>query len=77
MTPKPKVSSADIPREWVDLVREIVQRDGRALRGPAERATIEVKSLRTNQWEPLMLWSSVMEFETTEDRDQILHLITG
>lgn len=77
MTPKPKVSSADIPREWIDIVREIVHREGRALRGPLERATIEVKSLRDNSWSPLMLFSSVMEFSTIEDRDMVLQQITG
>lgn len=69
---KPTITADAVPDEWCDLVREIVQREGRALRGPVDRPTIEVKSLSTNKWAPLMLWSSAMAFETIADRDAVL-----
>lgn len=69
---KNAITAEEVPEEWVMIVRELIQREGRALRGPVDRPTIEVKSLTTNQWAPLMLFSSAMSFETIADRDAVL-----
>lgn len=69
---KNTITAEEVPDDWVMVVRELIQREGRALRGPVDRPTIEVKSLTTNQWSPLMLWSSAMAFETIADRDKVL-----
>lgn len=72
MTKKATITADVVPDDWVAVVRELVQREGRALRGPVDRPAIEVKSLTTNKWGPVMLFSSVMEFETIADRDAVL-----
>jgi hypothetical protein len=45
----PAITFADLPPEWIEERREIVARDGYALRAGAT-FTIEVKSLTTNRW---------------------------
>lgn len=69
---KGTITADVVPDEWIVVVRELIQREGRALRGPVDRPTIEVKSLRNNSWGPVMLFSSAMAFETIADRDVIL-----
>lgn len=69
---KNAIAAEEVPDDWILVVRELIQREGRALRGPADRATIEVKSLRNNSWGPVMLFSSAMAFETIADRDVVL-----
>lgn len=57
--------------EWTEYMREIVQREGRAVRkGPAN--TIEAKSLKTNDWLSLPLPNSKPHFNTTAERDAAL-----
>ena len=77
MSEKHTLVAADVPPEWIAVVREIIQREGRALRGPADRAIIESKCLRTNAWRPVLLFSSAAAFSTTADRDAVLKQITG
>ncbi len=69
---KNAITAEAVPDEWIAVVRELIQREGRALRGPVDRPTIEVKSLHTNRWSPVMLFSSAMAFETIADRDAVL-----
>ena len=72
-----------VPAEWIELRREIIQRDGYALRA-GDGNSIEVKSLtpreqmaerdplRTNAWCPLALPGGAVNFRTAEDRDAVL-----
>lgn len=75
--PHPQVEASAIPEEWPPMIREIVQREGRAIRGGAERNTIEIKSLTDNTWGELMLPGNGVEFTTAEERDIILAKING
>lgn len=77
MTEKHTLAASEVPPEWCAVVREIVQREGRAMRGPADRAVIESRCLRTNVWRPLLLFSSATHFTTIADRDAVLKQITG
>ena len=45
----PPITFADLPPEWIEERREIVARDGYALRAGCG-LNIEVKSLTTNRW---------------------------
>lgn len=76
MSAKPITTAEAIPEDWPAIVREIVQRDGYAIRAKADTASIEVKSLRTNRWLPLFLPGSGTVFESLILRDEILRKIT-
>ena len=67
---------SDIPADWPATVREIVRRDGQAVRAGAGNS-IEVKSLNTNQWLCLQLPNGAKHFATPEARDAILGQILG
>jgi hypothetical protein len=71
-----KAQLTDIPADWPALVREIVRRDGQAVRAGAGNS-IEVKSLTTNQWLCLQLPGGAKSFATPEVRDAILAQILG
>lgn len=77
MTPKPPITADQIPIQWIEDVRAAVQRDGQPLRAHATLPMIEAKSLRTNQWMPLMLHGSGTLFASTEERDRVLKEIVG
>lgn len=74
---KPPLTASDVPPEWIALVRDIIVREGRAVRGPADRPVIEVKGLRDNSWRSLKLYSSAHAFATTADRDAVLKQLVG
>lgn len=57
--------------EWTEFMREIVQRERHAVRA-GEGATIEAKSLRTDQWLALNLPNGKPQFPTNTERDQAL-----
>lgn len=71
-TPSPTVlaSLADITPEWIAERREIIHRDGYAVR--AGRGTIEVKSLHTNEWLVLQLPHNARCFADDADRAAVL-----
>ena len=70
---KPPATHADVPTEWTDMVRAMIVRDGIAFRpGGGAGPTIELKSLTTNQWLPLMLPGGGTVFATHEDRNHVL-----
>lgn len=73
--PKPPATAAEIPPEWTDMIREIVQRDGAAIRAAGTSPVIEVKSLRTNQWLPLMLPGGGLAFTNYDERNLVLRRI--
>jgi len=56
---------------WIGMLREIVQRDGQAVRSGAGNS-IEARSLRTNEWMPIRLPDGTTEFPSTTERDQAL-----
>ncbi len=70
--------AADLPPWWLHQVREIVVRDGHALRAGFPEITIEVQNInRPDVWQPLNLQSNTCHFATEQDRDQILAILTG
>ncbi len=73
------VTLAEISPEWIADRRELIAREGRAVRGATTLAgafTIEVKSLRTNTWHPLGWHCGCVCFATQGERDQILQQLT-
>lgn len=74
---KPTVTADSIPPDWIEIVREIIRRDGIAVRAGINSNTIELKSLRNNQWQPMMLHGSGNAFTTPQDRDTILSKLTS
>lgn len=56
--------------EWTEYMRELIQREGRAVRAPAGNNTIEAKSLTENDWLSLPLPNGEPHFATTAERDQ-------
>lgn len=75
MINKPPVASVYIPEEWTALVREILRRDGQAIRAHATLPMIEIKSLRTNEWGRIMLFGSGFMFTDTAERDAVMRRI--
>lgn len=70
-TSKP-FSALTLP-EWADYMRELVQREGRAVRAGAGNTTIEAKSLTTDHWYSLPLPPDGKPFfTTTAERDAAL-----
>lgn len=65
-------TAAELPEDWPLIVRKIVRDEGRAVRGPFDRAVIEVKSLTDNRWRPLMLPGGGTRFTNCAERDLIL-----
>jgi hypothetical protein len=62
--------------EWADYMREIVQREGRAVRSGESNLTIEAKSLTTDLWYSLPLPpDGKPHFPTTAARDTALATI--
>jgi len=80
---KPPVSATDFPEDWVAIRREVIVRDGFALRAglhgvdlAGEPFTIEIKSLTDNRWQWLALPGNGVRFATRELRDDILKQLT-
>lgn len=71
------VTPEQITPEWIAERREIVGRDGFALRAGDRRATIEVKSLVTNEWCVLTLPGGAQEFASPYTRDAVLLELQG
>jgi len=74
--PPPKLALAALPATWPATVREIVQREGAAMRAGAG-ASIEVQSINTGEFMPLLLPGGAMEFATAAERDAVLAQIVG
>ena len=71
------VTAAECDGDWIRDRREVIRRDGYALRaGTAEAGpTIEIKSLTTNEWLFLMLPNEATCFVAAVDRDAVLDLL--
>ena len=75
MTTKPPITAASLPEGWPETVREVVRREGRAVRGLGASATIEIKSLTDNSWSALLLPGGGITFQTFEDRNEVLRRV--
>lgn len=73
----PPVSLSQIPEGWAEMVREIIVRDGNALRASPITPSIEVKSLITNKWHPLGLPGGGTTFVSYGDRNFMFHKLQG
>jgi hypothetical protein len=73
------VTLAEVAPEWIPLRREIIAREGYAVRGGgcASGFTIEVKSLTTNEWQPCGWHHGAACFATEAERDEVLRQIMG
>lgn len=76
MNEKPPITAASVPDEWISDVREILVRDGQAIRA-GDGPSIEAKSLRTNKWGRLMLPGSGTTFTDVAERDVVLAKLDG
>ncbi|MBI5689286.1 MAG: hypothetical protein HZC55_04255 [Verrucomicrobia bacterium] len=65
------VTAADCDEWWIALRREILVREGQAIRQGAG-LTIEVQSINTGRFHPLTLPNDATSFATLADRDAIL-----
>ena len=65
------ITRAQLPEGWIAERREVVQRDGYALRA-GEGASIEIKSLTTNEWLLLALPDKAPGFATEAERDGVI-----
>ncbi len=77
VAPKPPISLDALPEGWLDMVREIIVRDGNAMRGSTTMLAVEIKSLRTNEWMPLCLPGGGVLFVSLEDRDAVVRKLEG
>lgn len=79
----PPITIELITPEWIELRREIIAREGHAVRagevgvGQAGPYTIELKSLRTNEWGRIMLPGGATAFTSAADRDAVLRQLQG
>jgi hypothetical protein len=66
------VTAADCDAEWIALRREIVTREGRAVRAGAGNS-IDVATLRPGDaWATLTLPNEATQFTTAAERDAVL-----
>lgn len=77
------VTAAECNADWIKVRREIIHREGYAMRAGANN-TIELKSLtpfeqlaawdplRINQWVPIALPNEAIVFASAADRDAVL-----
>jgi hypothetical protein len=79
LTPSIKPSLAEeIPAAWIAQVREVILRDGCAIRAGFPDLTIEVQLInRPETWQPLNLSTNTCHFATEQDRDAVLKMLTG
>lgn len=76
MTTVDAIARDQLPEGWIEARREVIQREGYALRA-GDGATIEIKSLTTNEWLRLALLDKATAFTTEAERDVVLELLTG
>ena len=70
------ITRAQLPEGWIAERREVIAREGYALRAGAG-ACIEIKSLTSNEWLRLALLDKTTAFTTEADRDAVLAQLTG
>lgn len=80
---RPAITAEQVPAAWIAAVREVARRDGHAVRAHSTGSgqagagahTIEVQSINTGEWQPLMLPGDGCTFATVADRDAVLRQI--
>ncbi len=65
---------ADTPG-WINRVRKAIRTEGLATRSGPNDLSIQAKSLRTNEWAPIMTVRNGTQFVSAEERDEVLRLI--
>ena len=71
-------SAADIRPEWIAQVREVIRREGYAVRGSVSALVIEIQSINQPEtWYALNLPTNSTLFATAQDRDQVLEQLLG
>lgn len=77
---KPKVSPArlaDFTPAWLHMRREIVLRDGHAIRVSHSTKGIEVQAINTGTWHPLTLPGGTTQFDSSDDLIAVFRMLTG
>lgn len=66
-----------VPVEWIAMLAELLQKEGRAFRASADGLSIEVQNLCTGNFERLALEKTCggVTFATVDDRDAALRAI--
>lgn len=64
--------SSDIPPDWIDTVRRLLAREGRAFRAGDPQPTIEIQSIYDGQFRALTLPKGGTHFASAADRDAVL-----
>jgi len=71
-------TSSAITDEWTDTIRTMIKLQGQPLRqSKGYPHTIEVKSLTTNRWHPLLTPCGSAIFASRADRDTVFERITN
>jgi hypothetical protein len=70
------VSLASFPENWISDRREVILRDGYAVRA-GNGASIEIKSLTTNEWMRLALPGGATAFTSIAERNRVLGELNG
>ncbi len=75
MTTNPTKSEAEnVPSEWIEMIREIVQRDRHAVR-PGECREIHIQSKMTGRFCALNLPGNRLSFSREMERDAVIERI--
>ncbi len=75
MIAKPAITAAGVPAAWIALVREVVQRDGHAVKAGDVACTIDVQSISDGIFRPLQLPGDGIAFTSAAERDAVLNQI--
>lgn len=73
------VRPVEVSADWIARRREMIAREGVAVRAGTCKAgfTIESKSQRTNEWHPLGWLGGAICFATSAERDEVLAGLTA
>lgn len=77
MNQPPPITSAQITDEWIGIVREIVSREGRAMRLGGLHPTIQFKDLATNVWRNIELPGGGVLFADWTERNLVAKRLEG
>jgi hypothetical protein len=69
------ITLADLPEDWIEERREVIAREGNAVRLSTDSLNIEVKSLRIDRWLRLGLPGAAPEFASHKEREFVLREI--
>lgn len=66
-----KPPAENIPGEWIEIVREIVQREGRAVKAGNKNAIL-IQNIQTGRWGALSLPDGGTAFARSIERDAVI-----